>query len=137
MDLISLPIEIDKNKIDGKFRLVSIAGQRAKELALGGKPRVTTKSRKVSTIALEEALQDKLEYLTGEEARVAKEKAGKLDYRRLLEESRKMGAGEELSELEKDLKVYLNEKENLDRKAFDELFGDRKETEAETDEAEE
>jgi len=135
MDLISLPAEIDHQKIDGKFRLVHIAAQRAKELSLGGKPKVTTKAKKVTTVALEEALQDKLEYITGEEARIAKEKASKYDYRRLLEESKKIGSGEDLSELEKDLKVYLHEKENLDKKAFEELFGSKKETEAEeTDE---
>ena len=131
MDLISLPVEIDHKKIDGKFRLVHIAAQRAKELSLGGKAKITTKSKKVTTIALEEAIQDKLEYITGEEARIAKEKASKNDYRRLLEESRKVGAGEDLSELEKDLKVYLHEKENLDKKAFEELFGGKKEPEAE------
>ena len=131
MDLISLPAEIDNKKIDGKFRLVAIAAQRAKELSLGGKPKVTTKAKKVTTIALEEALQGKLEFITGDEARIAREKASKLDYRRLLEESKKIGAGEDLSELEKDLKVYLHEKETLDKKAFEELFGGKKETEAE------
>ena len=131
MDLISLPAEIDHQKIDGKFRLVMIAAQRAKELSFGAKPKVTTKSKKVTTIALEEAIQDKLEYITGEEARIAREKASKYDYRRLLEESKKIGAGEDLSELEKDLKVYLHEKENLDKKAFEELFGSKKEPESE------
>jgi DNA-directed RNA polymerase subunit omega len=130
MDIISLPAEIDHKKIDGKFRLVSIAAQRSKELSLGAKPKVTTKSKKVTTIALEEAVEDKLTFITGEEARIAREKASKLDYRRLLEESRKIGAGEDLSELEKDLKVYLHEKENVDKKAFEELFGGKKEPEA-------
>jgi len=135
MDIISLPAEIDHKKIDGKFRLVSIAVQRAKELSLGDKPKVITKSRKVTTIAIEEAIQDKLVFVTGEEARTAREKAGKYDYRRLLEESKKVAAGEDLSELEKDLKVYLHEKENLEKIAFDELFGGKKEKEA--DETEE
>jgi DNA-directed RNA polymerase subunit omega len=135
MDIISLPVEIDNKKIDGKFRLVSIAAQRAKELSLGAKPKIPTKSRKVTTIAIEEAMTDKLEFITGEEARIAREKASKYDYRRLLEESKKIGAGEDLSELEKDLKVYLHEKENFDKKAFEELFGGKKETEA--DETEE
>jgi DNA-directed RNA polymerase subunit omega len=137
MDIISLPAEIDHKKIDGKFRLVSIAAQRAKELSLGGKPKIVTKSRKVTTIAIEEAVQDALVYITGEEARIAKEKASKYDYRRLLEESKKISAGEDLSELEKDLQVYLHEKENLDKKAFEELFGGKKEKEEEADEPEE
>jgi len=130
MDIISLPVEIDHKKIDGKFRLVSIAAQRAKELSLGGKPKIATKSKKVTTIAIEEAVEDKLLFITGEEARIAREKASKYDYRRLLEESKKIGASEDLTELEKDLKVYLHEKENLDKKAFEELFGGKKEIES-------
>jgi DNA-directed RNA polymerase subunit omega len=135
MDIISLPVDIDHKKIDGKFRLVAIAVQRAKELTLGVKPRVVTKSKKVTTIAIEEAADYQLEFITGEEARVAREKASKYDYRKLLEESKKIGTGEDLSELEKDLKVYLHEKETFDKKAFEELFGGKKE--AEPDEAEE
>ncbi len=135
MDIISLPVEIDHDKIDGKFRLVSIAAQRAKELSLGGKPKIPSKSKKVTTIAIEEAVEERLQFITGEEARIAREKASKYDFRRLLEESRKIGAGEDLSELEKDLKVYLHEKENLDKKAFEELFGGKKDIES--DEAEE
>jgi DNA-directed RNA polymerase subunit omega len=130
MDIISLPVEIDHKKIDGKFRLVHIAAQRAKELAFGGKPKIVTKSRKVTTIATEEAILDRLEFIIGEEARVAQEKSGKYDFRKLLEESRKLPAGEDMSELEKDLKVYLHEKETFDKKAFEELFGGKKETEA-------
>ncbi len=43
MDIISLPVEYDHKKIDGKFRLVTIAAQRAKELSLGAKPKISTK----------------------------------------------------------------------------------------------
>ena len=115
MDIISLPAEIDHKKIDGKFRLVSIATQRAKELSLGGKPRLITKSKKVTTIAIEEAVQDKLEFITGEDARVAMEKAGKLDYRKLLEESRKMAAGEDLTELDESGAEFFQREAQLDR----------------------
>ena len=127
MDIISLPVEYDHNKIDGKYRLVAIASQRAKDLSLGAKPKIQTKSKKVTSIAIEEAASGALEFLTGEEAIKAREEAGKFDYRKLLEESRKISAGEDLSELEKDLKVYLHERETIDKKAFDELFSDKKE----------
>jgi DNA-directed RNA polymerase subunit omega len=127
MDIISLPVEYDNTKIDGKYRLVAIASQRAKDLSLGSKPKIQTKSKKVTSIAIEEAASASLEFLTGEEAIKAKEEAGKFDYRKLLEESRKISAGEDLSELEKDLKVYLHERETVDKKAFDELFSDKKE----------
>ena len=72
MDIISLPVEIDETKIDGRYRLVMISAQRAKELSYGAKPKIQTKARKVTTIAIEEAIQDKLEFLVGEEARKAK-----------------------------------------------------------------
>jgi len=131
MDIISLPVEIDKNKIDGRYRLVMIAAQRAKELSFGAKPKIQTKARKVTTIAIEEAVDNKLEFLVGEEAKTAKEEAKKFDYRRLLEEKKKEATPEELTELEKDLKVYLHEKETMDKKALEELFGERQEEGAE------
>lgn len=126
MDIISLPVKYDHMKIDGKFRLVTIAAQRAKELSLGVKPKISTRYKKVTTIAIEEAIENKLEFVTGEEAVIAREKAGKFDYRKQLEESRKIAASEDLSELEKDLKVYLHEKGSYDKKAFEELFTEKK-----------
>ncbi len=130
MDIISLPVEYDHNKIDGKFRLVTIAAQRAKELSLGIKPKISTKSKKVTTIAIEESIANTLEFVTGEEALIAREKAGKFDYRKQLEESKKIAADEDLSELEKDLKVYLHEKGSYDKKAFEELFTEKKSEDA-------
>ncbi len=127
MDIISLPVEIDDKKIDGRYRLVMIASQRAKELSVGVKPKIQTKSKKVTAIAIEEAAQGKLEFLVGEEAIKAKEEAKKFDYRRLLEEKRREATPEELTELEKDLKVYLHEKETMDKKALEELFGEKQE----------
>jgi len=130
MDLISLPAELDKKKIDGKYRLAAIAAQRARELSLGAKPKLQSKAKKVTTVAIEEALNGTLEFLTGEEARKAKEEAKKFDYKRLLEEKRREGAPEDLSELERDLKIYLHEKESgEDKKALEELFTEKPEEE--------
>jgi DNA-directed RNA polymerase subunit omega len=125
MDIISLPVNFDHDRIDSKFRLVAIASQRAKELSLGAKPKIESKSKKITSIAVEEACMHNLEFVTGDEARIAREEAGKFDYRKLLEESRKAATGGELSELEKDLKVYLDEKESTDKKSFDELFAEK------------
>jgi len=129
MDLISLPAEVDKKKIDGKYRLATIAAQRARELSLGAKPKIQTKAKKVTTVAIEEAISGSLEFLMGDEARKAREEAKKFDYRRLLEEKRREGAHEDLSELEKDLKIYLHEKETDDKKALEELFAEKGEEE--------
>jgi DNA-directed RNA polymerase subunit omega len=125
MDIVSLPIEYDKEKIDSRFRLVIIAAQRAKELAYGAKPRLKTKYKKFSTIAIEEALEGKLEFLVGEEARLANEEAKKFDYKRFLEEKRKEAMPEDLSELEKDLRVYLHEREEAGKQALEELFTEK------------
>ncbi|MEJ2684251.1 MAG: DNA-directed RNA polymerase subunit omega [Candidatus Sulfobium sp.] len=131
MDIISLPVEYRKSNVDGKYRLVVIAAQRAKDLSLGAEPKIRTKSKKVTSIAIEEAVSGALEFLTGDEAVAAREQAGKFDYRKLLEDRRRLAAGEDLSELEKDLKVYLHERESMDKKAFDELFAEKREAEAE------
>jgi len=131
MDIISLPIEFDNDKIDGKYRIIAIAAQRAKELATGADHKIKTKARKVSTIALEETISNTLEFLTGENARKAKEEAKKFDYRRLLEEKKRDMSGEDLTEFEKDLKVYLHEKEALDKKALEGLFSEKREEGAE------
>jgi DNA-directed RNA polymerase subunit omega len=128
MDIISLPAEYDKGKIDSRFRLVVIAAQRARELAFGAKPKLETKYRKVALIALEEAIENQLEFSVGEEARAKIEESRKFDYKRFLEERRRQAQPEDLSELEKDLRVYLHEKEGgADRRSLEELFGEKQE----------
>ncbi|MDI6728584.1 MAG: DNA-directed RNA polymerase subunit omega [Thermodesulfovibrionales bacterium] len=131
MDIISLPVEYDKKKIESRYRLVVIAAQRARELSLGAAPKVQTKAKKVTTTALLEAISGNIEFITGEEAVIAREKAEKIDYKKLIEEKRK--PIEDLSELEKDLKVYLHEK-GATEKALEELFAETEEGE-ETEES--
>jgi DNA-directed RNA polymerase subunit omega len=43
-------------EVDSKFRFITVAAQRAKQLQGGAKPRVDTRSRKPTRIAVEEAL---------------------------------------------------------------------------------
>ena len=127
MDIVRLPIEYDKDKIDSRFRLVTIAAQRARELSFGAKHKVETKSNKIPTIAILEALEDKLEFLTGEEALVAQQEVKKFDYKRFLDEKKKDAMPEDLSELEKDLRAYLTERDEFDNKAIENLFGEKDE----------
>jgi DNA-directed RNA polymerase subunit omega len=136
MDIVSLPIEYDKDKIDSRFRMVSIASQRAKELALGAKPKLDTKHKKYATIAIEEAIESKLDFITGDEARAANEEARKFDYKRFLEERRRESMPEDISELERDLRVYLTEKEDRTTQALDALFKEPDETDEEPAEEE-
>ncbi len=124
MDILSLPIELKDSKIDSRFRLVIIAAQRAKQLSEGARSVIATKHTKDTTVALEEAISDKLDYISGEEAVKAKELAKKLEIKKAAALAGKEGAEEELSELEKDLKVYLMEKAEAERKRED-IFGER------------
>lgn len=126
MDIIALPVEYDKKEIDSRYRLVVIAAQRARELSLGAPSKMQAKTRKVTTTALLEAIGNKIEFLTGTDAIAAKEKSEKIDYKKLIEEKRK--PLEDLSELEKDLKVYLHEKGSPE-KALEDLFSEGEETE--------
>jgi DNA-directed RNA polymerase subunit omega len=43
-------------EVDSKFRFITVAAQRAKQLQGGAKPRVETRSRKPTRIAVEETL---------------------------------------------------------------------------------
>ncbi|GAQ95673.1 DNA-directed RNA polymerase subunit omega [Thermodesulfovibrio aggregans] len=130
-DIISLPIEIDRTKIDSRYRLALIAAQRAAELSLGATPKMEKKVKKVTTLSLLEVLSNKIEYITGEEALKAKEKIEHINVKKLLEEKRR--AIPDLSELEKDLKVYLNEKESAE-KMLEELFSDHSEQQSDEQE---
>jgi DNA-directed RNA polymerase omega subunit len=42
--------------VDSKFRFITVASQRAKQLQNGAKPRVDTRSRKSTRVAIEETL---------------------------------------------------------------------------------
>ena len=42
--------------VDSKFRFITVAAQRAKQLQSGAKPRVDSRSRKSTRIAVEEAI---------------------------------------------------------------------------------
>lgn len=124
IDIISLPIEFDKNKIDSRYRLAVIAAQRAAELSLGATPKIEKKAKKVTTTAILEILSNKIEYITGEEAIRAKEKIDKIDVKKLLEDKRR--AIPDITELEKDLKIYLHGKESAE-KMLEDLFNENTE----------
>lgn len=45
-------------EVDSKFRLITVAAQRAKQLQNGAKPRVDARSRKPTRIAMQEVLAE-------------------------------------------------------------------------------
>lgn len=121
MDIISLPIVFDRKKIDSRFRLVAIATQRAIELSKGSNLKLQSKYKKITTNAVIESLSGKIEFLTGEEARVALQNAEKLDYRKWVTEKKKPLA--DITEIEKDLKLYLLEHEREAQEEALNMFG--------------
>ena len=127
MDLISLPAEFDEKKIDSRYRLVIAVVKRAKKLYQGVPPKIIGNAKKMTTIALEEILSSSVRVLSGEAAVKAKEEAGKLTYQDMMDEAKqKESLPEDLSELEKDLKVYLHEKEQKNSKeTTEEIFQEK------------
>ncbi len=123
MNILSQPIEFNKKKIDGNYRLVIVAIERAKELAQGTQPEIASKATKITTIAIEEATSGALNILTGKGAVKAREKAKKISHKRMIDEAHKI---EDMTEIERDLKVYLTEKGERDsKKTIEDVFGDR------------
>jgi len=127
MDLISLPIEIEKKNSNEYYRLVIAAINRAKDLSQGARPIFESKAQKVTIRALEEVLSDSVEILSGEEAIKARAEAKKLTQKRMIDEAKqKEGLSEDISEIEKDLKAYLSEKGERDsKKTIEEIFGEQ------------
>ena len=61
--------------VDSKFRFITVAAQRAKQLQAGAKPRVDTESRKPTRIAVEETIAETISWELGEEAGSGEEAA--------------------------------------------------------------
>ena len=126
MDIISLPIAYDREKIDGAYRLVVASVKRAKALSQGALPVIASKAQKITTLAIEEVASGAVKILTGEEAVKASEDEKKLTHKRMMDEAQqKETMPEDMTELEKDLKVYLSEKgESEQKKTIEDIFGD-------------
>lgn len=54
--------------VDSKFRFIAVAAQRAKQLQIGAKPRVDTRSRKSTRIAMQEVLAGTVSWELKDEA---------------------------------------------------------------------
>ncbi len=111
MDMMSLLTDFNETKIDSRYRLVIISAQRARQMMLGSKPQITSKFTKETMMALDEVLQGKAEFLTGEEARAALKEAilTKALETRFRPRIPQRPAGEDDSEIKKDLSIYVND----------------------------
>jgi DNA-directed RNA polymerase subunit omega len=57
--------------VDSKFRFITVAAQRAKQLQNGAKPRVEARSRKPTRIAMQEVLADAVDWEIKDEKEAA------------------------------------------------------------------
>ena len=126
MDIISLPIEHDNEEIEGSYRLVMASVLRAKALALGALPVKKSKARKITTLAIEEVATKMVTVLSDSSAVKAREDAKEMVHKRVMDEAQqKETMPEDITELEKDLKVYLSEKSGTEqKKTIEDIFGD-------------
>lgn len=126
MDIISLPIRCDNEDIDGSYRLVIASVKRAKALSQGVLPAMSSKAKKITTLAIEEVATGAVKVVTGEAAVKASEESKKLTHKRFIDEAQQKEAmPEDVSELERDLRVYLSEKNQSEQKrTLEDIFGE-------------
>ena len=58
-------------EVDSKFRFITVASQRAKQIQNGAKPRVEARSRKATRVAMEEVLAGAVSWEVREEGEKA------------------------------------------------------------------
>jgi len=109
MDIIKLPIEYAPDAVDSRFRLVLMAAQRVRQLADGAPPQVKTRYTKNTTIALEEAIDGKLRYLSGDEARRARDYEYKTRREKAAQRSREEAEAAALEKIEEIKEAYKAE----------------------------
>lgn len=109
MEIVSQPIVPDLERIDSRYRLVIVASQRARQLMEGNHPRVSTRYKKATTVALEEFLEDQLEFYTGEKARTAQREARRLREEEMRAQALQARERDITSEIRKELSVYVDD----------------------------
>lgn len=108
IDALSLLSEYSYERFDSRHRLVIVASQRGKHLMQGAKPTGISKFTKETTIALDEVLQDRVEFLTGKEARQAMKDA-KRGKESEVERMAMAATAEDAREIKKELSVYVDD----------------------------
>jgi DNA-directed RNA polymerase subunit omega len=108
IDALSLLPEYDQSNIDSRHRLVIATSQRAKHLIQGARPIEQSKYSKATSIALDEMLHQKVEFLTGKDARQAIKEA-KRGKESEMERMAVAAAREDAREIKKELSVYVDD----------------------------
>ena len=108
MDMLSLLPEYKQDEFDSRHRLVLAASQRAKHLIQGARQWGASKFTKETTVAIDEVLRGKVEFLIGKEARQAI-KAAKRGKDSEAERLAMVDSAEDAHEIKKELSVYVDD----------------------------
>jgi DNA-directed RNA polymerase subunit omega len=109
LDIIKLPIEYGNDLFDSRFRLVLVVAQRGRQLTEGSPVLVKKKYVKNISLALEEAIEGKLKYLTGEDAKRAREYEYRMRRERIAKDSMEEAAAASLEKIEEIKEAYKAE----------------------------
>jgi DNA-directed RNA polymerase subunit omega len=109
LEIIKLPIEYTDESFDSRFRLVLVVAQRARQLTEGSSPLVKARYVKNMTLALDEAIEEKLKYLTGDDAKRAREYEFRMRRERMARESMEEAAAASLEKMEEIKEAYKAE----------------------------
>jgi DNA-directed RNA polymerase subunit omega len=109
LDIIKLPIEYGNETFDSRFRLVLVVAQRGRQLTEGSPALVKRKYVKNISLALEEAIEGKLKYLTGEDAKRAREYEYRMRRERIAKDSMEEAAAASLEKIEEIKEAYKAE----------------------------
>ncbi|TLY35918.1 MAG: DNA-directed RNA polymerase subunit omega [Nitrospirae bacterium] len=108
MDALSL-LPDDLTRVGSRSRLVIVSAQRARQFMQGIPSSIVTKHTKPTTIALEQVLKGHVKFLVGKDARQAMKEAKKQRERELERLAVARVAGEDASEIKKDLSVMVDD----------------------------
>jgi DNA-directed RNA polymerase subunit omega len=123
MDLIALPFEGHVAEIDSRYRIVTVTAQRARQVSEGARASVTTRYAKPTTIALQELVEGKLEFLTGKEAKLAQKEAKRLREEAMAAKAIEARHAALSEEIKRDLSIYVEEGRAKEAKAREEGGG--------------
>ncbi|HET6676364.1 MAG TPA: DNA-directed RNA polymerase subunit omega [Nitrospiraceae bacterium] len=107
INMLSLLPEYTADQFDSRHRLVLVAAQRAKHLIQGAKAAGPSKFTKETTVALDEVLRHKVDFLCGKEARDALKESKRVKEGET--ERVAMMTGEDAKEIKKELSVYVDD----------------------------
>ncbi len=109
MNLLSLPMQIEKTGLDSRYRLAIAAAHRARQLMEGDRPRFESEFTKPTSRALEEILSGNADMLFGADAIKAQADARRARDARRLRMQPSDREEEIAAAIRKDLNVYLAE----------------------------